>query len=257
MTLGVAMLVAMPLVRPMRGEQVPVKYKEGTTHAFLILRSTKGAEIGSGELTEVPSGDRLSVKFILRFKDGSSYEESSTFSQSGNLRLLTYHLTEKGPTFPQAQDVSIDPAKGNVIVRYAEKNSAIKTIQKHTDIPPDVANGMVPFVVRNIAPESSANVSIIATTPKPRLVHISIAPDGEDTFASAGGKRETTKFVIKVHVGGVAGVAANALGKVPPDSYVWMTRDAVPTFMKSQMFLTGGPVCVLELAAPRAESSSK
>jgi hypothetical protein len=258
MTFGIAMLVAMPAVRSMRSEEIPVKYREGTTHAFLILRSTNKTDIGSGELTELPAGDdRVSVKFTLHFKDGSIYEESSTFSQGGTLRLLTYHLLEKGPTFPQAQDVSIDPPKGNVTVGYIGTDGARKTIEKHMNIPPDVANGIVPFVVRNISPAKSANVSIVATTPKPRLVRLSIAPAGEDAFASGDGKQEATRFVIKVQVGGVAGVAANAFGKVPPDSYVWMSRGGVPTFMKSQQFLTDGPVCVVELAAPRGENSSK
>ena len=58
-------------------------------------------------------------------------------------------------------------------------------------------------------------------------------------------------YVLKVEIGGVAGVLAPIVGKQPPDSHVWIASGEVPVFVRGeQPFYAGGPVWRIELASP-------
>jgi hypothetical protein len=250
--MALVLLAIAPVVYFADAEQVPVRFQEGTTHGFLVLRSLGGKELATGDLTETAHGDRVSTQLTFNFKDGSNYDEVTTFSQTGTFRLLNYHLTEKGPSFQNTMDVTMDTTKGEVTVRYQEKDGQEKVINKHMDIPSDVANGMIPFLLKNIpATSAGTTVSMMATTPKPQVVKLIITPDGTEPFTSGGVKRETTRYLIKVHVDGLTGVAAKVTGRLPPDSYAWMLQSKVPTFLSAQQFLVGGPMCRIELTTPQ------
>src|ERR1019366_1238566 len=50
---------------------------------------------------------------------------------------------------------------------------------EHMKLPPDLANGMIFTLLKNIAPESGeAKASMVVTTPKPRLVKQGISAQG-------------------------------------------------------------------------------
>ena len=58
-------------------------------------------------------------------------------------------------------------------------------------------------------------------------------------------------YVLKVEIGGVAGVLAPIVGKQPPDSHVWIATGEVPVFVRAEQPLyAGGPVWRIELAGP-------
>lgn len=58
-------------------------------------------------------------------------------------------------------------------------------------------------------------------------------------------------YVLKVDVGGVAGVIAPIVGKQPPDSHVWIATGDVPALVRAeQPFYAGGPLWRIELASP-------
>ena len=85
------------------------------------------------------------MHLVFRFKDGSVDEERTIFSQRGDLRLITYHLVQKGPSFPRPTDMAIDARSGEVVVRYINDHGQSKTEAEHLDLPPDVSNGMAPM----------------------------------------------------------------------------------------------------------------
>ena len=73
--------------------------------------------IALGELVQAPHGEGMQSRLVLRFTDGSLYEEAVTFSQKRVFRLLTYRLIQRGPAFPEATEVGFDraaaqPARG-------------------------------------------------------------------------------------------------------------------------------------------------
>jgi hypothetical protein len=91
----------------------------------------------------------------------------------------------------------------------------------------------------------------VAATPKPRLVKLAITNGGEESFATGSAGRKATHYVLKVEIGGVAGVVAPLLGKQPPDSHVWILEGEAPAFVKSeQPLFNGGPVWRIELVSP-------
>jgi hypothetical protein len=75
-------------------------------------------------------------------------------------------------------------------------------------------------------------VSYVATTPKPRLVHLEIIPQGEEPFSNGIYEHRAVRYVVKVKIGGVAGVVSPLVGKQPPDTRAWILGDDAPAFVK-------------------------
>jgi hypothetical protein len=95
------------------------------------------------------------------------------------------------------------------------------------------------------------SVSLVAATPAPRLVKVKIEAAGAEPFSVAGSPRKATHYVLKVDIGGLAGVIAPLLGKQPPDSHVWILEGEAPAFVKSEAPLyLGGASWRTELVSP-------
>ena len=241
------------LIQPdaLLAEPVAVRYLEGSVHGFLVLRTSEGKVLAAGDLTQAVHGDRVASHLVFRFKDGSLDEETATFSQRGSFRLLSDHHIQKGPQFQTSTDVSIDASTGKVTVRYQDKNEE-KVETNHLDLPPDLANGILPQVIKNISPAlKESKLSYLAATPKPRIVKLSITPKGEEIFSVAGAHHKSTRFTIKVELGGLAGLIAPLMGKQPADTSVWVAGGEVPEFVKSEgpLYLAG-PIWRIEMTIP-------
>jgi hypothetical protein len=52
------------------------------------------------------------------------------------------------------------------------------------------------------------------------VVKLEILPEGEKAITSGNTKHETARYIVKVKIGGIAGLAAPILGKQPPDTHV-------------------------------------
>jgi hypothetical protein len=249
-----AVLACAALLRPamLPADPVTVRHAEGLVHGFLILRSTDGKILASGDLIQVARGDRVTTRLVFRFKDGSIHDETAVFTQRGRFRLLSDHLVQKGPAFERPMDMTIDTASGQVNVRYTDKDGKEKTEAEQLDLPPDLANGLVTTLLKNIRPAAAPTVaSFVAATPKPRLVKLSITASGADSFTIAGDPRKATHFVVKVDIGGLTGALASIFGKQPPDSHVWILQGEAPAFVKSEAALfMGGPLWRIELTSP-------
>jgi hypothetical protein len=247
--LGIVLLLQLGSVH---AEPVPVRYAEGVTHGFLVLRTLQGKDVADGDLGQVVHGDRVSRRLVFHFKDGSIQDESVVFSQRGTFRLLSDRLVQKGPAFPHPIDVTIDGVSGQVKVRYTDDDGKEKLANERLPLPADVANGLLPTLLRNV-PRGvpSMTVSLVAATPEPKLMKLEVSPEGEDTFSIGGLKLKATRYVVKVKIGGVAGMVAPLLDKQPPDSHVWVLGGEAPSFVKAEapLFL-GGPVLRIELTSP-------
>src|SRR2546428_6324283 len=135
---------------------VTVRYAEGVTRAFPTLRSTDNEKLAQGDLTQVVRGDRVESRLVFRFKDGSLYDETVVFSQQDMFRLLSYHIVQRGPSFPETLDATIDRPTGRYAVHYrADDDSPEETVQGKFDIPDDAYNGMLSLVVKNLAPRTA------------------------------------------------------------------------------------------------------
>src|SRR5204862_2613246 len=205
---------------PLTADQVPVRHTEGLMHGFLALRTLDGKRLADGEMTQVAEGDRVTSRLIFRFKDGSVYDDTTIYSQRGAFRLLRDHLVQRGPSFKQDMEASVDAPSGQLTVRYKDQDGKEKVLQERHDLPSDLANGLLFTIVKHIQPNvPQTTVSMVATTPKPRVVRLEILPEGEKAIASGNTKHETVRYVVKVKIGGVDGGVAPLLGKQTPHTH--------------------------------------
>jgi hypothetical protein len=251
-SLGI-MLTFAALVQPgkLAAEPVAVRHMEGLVHGFLQLRSVEGSPLAYGDLVQVAHGDRVTNHLVFRFKDGSVRDETAVYSQRGNFLLQRYHLVQNGPAFQHPMDASIDCSSGQVTVRYNDDGKE-KVATERLQLPPDVANGMILTLLKNLPPDGPpASLSMVAFTPEPRLVKLAISAAGEEPFWAAGASRKAMHYVLKVEIGGLTGAIAPLLGNQPPDEHFWILRGEAPAFIKSEGPLAmGGPIWRIEPASP-------
>jgi len=235
----------------LRADTVPVRHQEGLMHGFLIVQTLDGKALADGQLTQNSQNGDVTDHLIFRFKDGSLYEETTVFSQRGAFHLLSDHLVQKGPSFKQPLDTSIDTGTGQVRVRYMDDNGKEQVLSKRLNLPPDVANGLLLTLLKDVKPTvPRTTVSMVATTPEPLLIKLAIVPQGEESFKIGSFSHKAMHYVVKAEIGGVKGFLARLTSKQPPDTHVWVLGGDAPAFVKLEGPLyTGGPIWRVKLAA--------
>lgn len=237
--LFVCLVFSSAAMNPTLAELVPVGHTEGLMHGFLALRSIDGKRLADGEISQYAEGNLVHSHLVFHFKDGSLYEEEATFSQNGKFRLRSDHLIQKGPSFEQPVETSIDASTGQVRVHYFDGDGKPKDVDQRMELPEDTANGLLFTLMRHLDPRASETVvSQVAMTPQPRLVQLVITPKGEEAFSTGAIRHQAVHYVVRIKLGGFAGVMAPLLGKQPPDLHIWIKRGVVPAFVKFE-----GPIC--------------
>ena len=233
-------------------EPMRVRHVEGLVHGFLVLRTTDGKTVADGDLIQNATGSRVTSRLVFRFKDGSIRDETAVFTQRGHFLLVSDHLVQKGPAFKEPLDMTIDRASGRVAVRYTNDRGEEKIEDEQMKLPEDLANGIILTVLKNLRPGGPLpTLSMVAATPKPRLVKLEISSPGTDRFSLNGSGRTARHYVVKIDIGGFAGLVAPLVGKQPPDSHVWVLEGRAPAFVKSEGPLhLGGPIWRIELTNP-------
>jgi hypothetical protein len=235
-------------------ETVAVREPEGLVHGFLSLSTLDGKILADGDLFQTVRGDRVTSRLLFRFRDGSTSEETSVYTQTKQFRLVSNRVVQKGPAFPRPfLDSTIDVPGGRVTVRYKDEDGKEeKTIDEKMELPEDLANGLILTLLKNLSPQTPKTVvSMLAIQPKLRLVKLEFTPLAKEPFRTGGLTREATRYNVKVDVGGVTGVLASLLDKAPPDSSVWILGGDAPAFVRSESPLfVGGPQWRIELVSP-------
>ncbi len=154
--------------------------------------------------------------------------------------------------------MSIDCGKKQVTIRSEGKDGKEEVNTSHLDLPPDLANGMVPVIVANISPQAQQTiVPMLVATPKPRMVRLVFSPQAEDAFSVAGASRQSLHFEIKIDLGGLAAMVAPVFGKQPPNAQIWIVGGEAPTFLKEQsQIYPEGPLVTISLTSPDWPDSS-
>ncbi len=245
-----------------RAAPIPVRYREGESHGFLVLRTVEGKVLAAGDQRELVRGDRVMIDLVFRFRDGSLYEEKTVFTQRRTFRLLSDHLVERGPAFPHPLEISIDAIRGRVTVHSTQKGKETVSTEQ-LKIPADIANGLMSVLLKNIPPGTTQRsfLSYLMPTAKPRMAKLMIFSRGKDPFLVAGLRRRAIHYVLKLDLKGLAGIVAPLLGKRPPDTHVWIYDGGAPAVVWFEGALyDGGPIWCIDLAAPlwpHAEGETK
>jgi hypothetical protein len=121
--------------------------KKVSPTVFSYCGPPDGTPVADGESTQVAKGDHVTSHLRFKFKDGSSYDQTTVFSQRGTFRLMRDHVIQQGPSFKHQMETSIDAPKGEVTVRYTDDHNQEKLTTQHLELPPDLANGIL-FTLR-------------------------------------------------------------------------------------------------------------
>jgi hypothetical protein len=239
------------LADAVQGQDLSVRQRLGSMQGFLTLRDQAGAILAAGDLTQVPYGDSVKLQIVFHFRDGSIDDETTVFSQKKAFRLISDRHIQKGPSFPHPCDITIDVHSQQVTIRDLSKANEAPRIE-HMDLPPDLANGIIFFLIMNLPPDAQKiEFPYLAPSVKPRMVKLAVTPDGKEPFKLSGLRYQALKYEVKVDIGGVVGVVAPVIGKQPPDSYVWVTEGGAPTIVRIDTSLyEEGPVWSIRLASP-------
>lgn len=236
-------------------EPIPVHHLEGVTFGFLVVRDLDGHAIAYGTLKQVvkPGDPVLTDDVQFQFKDGSYYRDITKFTQRGTFRLVSDHAVQKGPSFKQQSESWIEANSGKVTVRAVENGKEKQTV-KQMRLPPDVSNGLLFILVKNINPATETTVSMVAASDKPRVVKLIFTPAEEKTVKVGALEFKAQHYVMHVKIEGVAGKVAPIVGKQPPDSNFWAIKSESPTFVEFEGPLSAdSPVWRIELAAPEPD----
>src|SRR3970040_691725 len=84
-------------VTTLEAAPVAVRFPEGSVQAYLILRGPKGEELAIGDLQQQAREEEIHSRLVLRFKDGSLYDEMVVFSQRQTFAMRQYRLIQRGP----------------------------------------------------------------------------------------------------------------------------------------------------------------
>ena len=233
-----------------RAEPVAVRFVEGLTRGFLRVHALDGKSIGHGDLTQLARNGRLESRMVLRFHDGSLHDEEVVFTQNKSFALVSYKLVQKGPSFPEAMQISLTRETGEYLVR-TRKGDKEQEYRGTLELPPDTYNGMLTVIVRNLPEGRSASVHYLAFTPKPRLVGLDLVAEGKDPSKIGGETRPARRYRIKARLGVLLGAAAKLLGKAPPDQFCWVVDDPVPAFVACEAPLANeGPIWRIGVVSP-------
>jgi len=226
----IALTFALTLaVSPAFAEPITVKFTEGVSHAFPVLRSVGGEKLAQGELIQIPRGDLVENRLTFKFRDGSIYDERVVFSQRDAFSLMSYQILQRGPSFPESIDAKVDRETGRYDVRYkGDEEATEEVLQGKIELPGDVYNGLLGMLMKNLPAGTTTTVQIIAFTPKPRLVKMLLTPSGNDTVMMGEAAVPATRFLIKPQLGLFASLLVTDL----PDVKIWILGGGAPAFLK-------------------------
>lgn len=229
---------------------VPVRYAEGTVHGFLELRTATGALLATGDLLQVARDREIESRLVFHFSDASVFEEAVTFTQHDVFAMQNYRLVQSGPAFADDLAVTLSRSGQYVVKSKTHKDGREKQYTGKVDLPPDVYNGMVVTIAKNLGTRDTQTVHLVAFTPEPRLIGLEIARAGSQRVMLGQHAETAVHFKLKPKLGALLRVFATLMGKAPPDSDVWIITDDVPAFVRFEGPLFTGPVWRMNLTSP-------
>jgi hypothetical protein len=223
-------LIVIVAARPALADPVAVRFAEGVTRGFPVLRSLTGDKLAQGDLVQIPRGDEVvESRLVFRFRNGSLYDERVVFSQRHVFTLLSYRLVQRGPSFPETVEASVDRATGRYDVRYrGDDDSPEEVLSGDFELPPDAYNGLLSTLMKNLPAGRSTVVHIVAFTPKPRLVKMLLAPAAQDPVQINDAAVTATRFLIRPQLG----LLATLLVAEIPDVKLWIAGGEAPAFLR-------------------------
>jgi hypothetical protein len=210
---------------------VAVRFAEGVTRAFPVLRGLDNRKLAQGELVQFVRGDRVESRLVFRFHDGSIHDETVVFAQREAFTLLQYRIVQRGPSFPEMLQASIDRETGRYdVVHRADEDSPEEVLTGSLELPDDAYNGMLSLVVKNLPERTSRTVSLVAFTPRPRIVKLDLTPMAEERLVVNEMPLPSTRYHIRPQLGLFASLIVGDI----PDLRMWILPGLAPAFLRAE-----------------------
>ena len=206
-----------------------------------------------------PYPHHVESRLVFRFKDGSRFDEKTTFSQRRVFKLQKYRLIQRGPSFPEELDIRMDRKSGRYRVRSraGPDQSAVVTAGR-LDMPSDAYNGLIGTLLRNLPSGKSATIRIVAFTPEPKLIVLDLRPEAKEPVQVGDLLKTATRWVLEPRINGVVHFFGKVLGQLP-DKFryrFWIIHDGIPAFARFEGPLhLMGPVWRIEVLSPSMAGS--
>ncbi len=230
-----------------------MRFVEGATRGFLMLRNTDGILLAQGDLFQNDRSGKVESRMVFRFKDRSVYDETVLFTQQKVFTMQSYRLAQRGPAFAEDMEIFLERGSGMYRVKTKDRKTGREEVLEGTLAqPPDLYNGMVLTIAKNLPKGASETIHIVAFTPSPRLIQLKIAPVGEQKVLVGELTKTVVHYVLKPQLGIWLKLFATLLGRAPADYHAWIMADEVPAFVRFEGSLhPTGPIWRIELTIPR------
>jgi len=246
-----ALLVAQQPARRVAPAAIPVRYAEGTVHGFIELRTAADSFLADGDLLQTVGDSAVESRLLFHFRDSSVFQETVTFTQRGVFTMQRYHLVQSGPAFADDLEVTLTRSGEYDVKTRSRGGGEEKRYTGTLTLPPDVYNGMIITIAKNLTAQSSEMVHVVAFTPKPLVIKLELVPSGTQRVIVGRHAETAQRFTLKPTLGLVVRAVAQLRGQSPPDSHVWIVTDGVPAFVRFQGPLYAGPVWRINLTSPK------
>ena len=251
----IVLVMTILVYSPASAAPIAVRFPEGVTHGFLLVRSLAGEILGQGEVTQIAhEGGLVESRLMFKFKDGSVHDEKVAFSQNDVFTLLTYHLIQRGPFFPEQVDIFFDRGAGEYKVKIISgENKKEEFWAGELKLPRDVYNGMMVMTVLNLPKGTTETVKILIFTPEPEVINLELLPEEKHTVRIGNHSRKALKYVFKPDIGLIRKWLGRMTGRLPDDFHYhcWVLADEIPSFVAYEGPLQlMGPLIKIELVSP-------
>ena len=253
---AVIMVIGALVSTPVNAAPIAVRFPEGMTHGFLLVRSLGGEILGQGEMTQgLKEGDLVENRLVFRFKDGSLHDEKVAFSQQRVFTMVSYRLVQRGPSFPDQLDISIDRGTAEYTVRLqAGEDGKEEGLTGQVDLPKDLYNGMLITMSKNLQKGADETVSVLAFTPAPQIIKVQLHAIDEQPVQIGEVSGKATHYTFTPQLGMIREFFGKAIGKLPAEFHYncWIMADTPPSFVQFE-----GPLQLMaqivriELVSPR------
>jgi hypothetical protein len=116
--------------------------------------------------------------------------------------MRSYRLRQRGPISTEDTEISLERATRTYRVKTkAHKNGQKKVLEGTLDLPPDVYNGMVLTIAKNLPKGASETVHMVAFTPAPRLIKLEVTPVDEHKALIGDLTKPAIHYLFKPRLG--------------------------------------------------------
>lgn len=182
------------------GAPIRIVWSEGDVAGSTRIFSSNGEPIGTVDFTQRRRGDRIDLRRVAHFRDGSSDEDHVVAHIDGVLRALRGHSLIRDSRGRATVDLTVDVEHGRITGSTGlgrERTAYDRTVE----LPPGTYWGPLIFLVLKNFDANAENGRIVfrsvAATPAPRVIDLELIRGAPVTVRRPGGVVESIRYTLR------------------------------------------------------------